>query len=174
MKKILFFISIIIYSINCLGQQIVIDNLVTIKLPNKLMKTSKAAQKGKLETKFKRNHLAGDAFKFASEENMFEIDDLAFNFQAKSKHLEDNYLAEFKRLNDSYFSRYSGYYSTIKQINNRPTIITRLLYENVITYSFITYTETTAFSGKVVLNKVDDDKAKAILDEILKSAKFNK
>ena len=117
MKKVIFLLVCIIYSINCLGQRVIVEDVASVQLPEMAIKLSKAEISDMLnKEKYRNNHLAQRYFVDASPDNVFHIDDIIIKLHAQIAKVEDGRLASIKQSGDLTFTYDLGYSSTIKTI----------------------------------------------------------
>ncbi len=94
MKKIIFLIVGIIYTLTCLGQQIVLSDAVNISLPARAEKLSKEQVSSFTNKRFKNDKIALNTIANTHTPHLYKVDNVFISFFTSAGNTEENHLVK--------------------------------------------------------------------------------
>lgn len=178
MKKILFIITGILFSLNTFAQRISLNKSISVDIPKGGQKITKEQAIIHARTKFNNNKIILGHFANTPVGNrLYKIDNVVITlnpFDTTKVKLRKGYALLIKNGVDEMAHGDPTYKSSLETINNNTVVITNSIYENAGYYYFYCFNanNTREMTGSLVYDKADKDKATAILNHILNSIKF--
>ncbi len=177
MKKITFLIATILYSLNVLSQQVALNNVVGIDLPNGAQKITKEQALAHAGKKFNNDKMVLNSYaNMHTGRILYKFDDIVISLKAfdTTFKFKKGHAEELKKGLDEMARRSTSYTSILKTINNNSIVVTNFINGGAEYYYFYCFNanNTREMTGSLVFDKADKDKATAILDHVLNSIKF--
>ena len=162
-------------------QTIAFNDAISINIPKNAEKLTKQQALDHASKKFKENDIVNNSITRRSTEHIYRIDDVLISLFFSDEHngkkiINEEHLLELKKGFDGIYrlnNNDKSYSSVIKRINNNSVLITNYVVKNVEYYRFFSISNNSrAVTGILEFNVSDEDKAKTILDDLLKSIKI--
>lgn len=176
MKKIIFLLACITFSVACLGQEIALSNTVNIKAPKGMSKLTAEHISGFTKEKF-GDKKALMTMVDNNPKHAYRIDNILISFHSETGAFEESHLQKLKNGLDEMFVKNKTYSSSLETVNGNSVLKTLSSGEaDIRYYNFFALNKekTNIVSGSLQFNKSDENKAKAILDDFLNSLKFKR
>ena len=175
MKKIILISVSLIYCFICKAQQIVInDNVLKISTQQQIKKINKEEIASFIEQKFNNSTTILNSLKSANPNNFYVVDNILITINYGSKKFEENYPEILKKGLDAMNHRDATYKSTIEKIDNNTVLITNDKWKGIGYYYYYCFnsTSTANVRGSMKYNEADEQKATAILNDLVKNIQF--
>lgn len=168
MKKIVFLIMAVIYSLSTIAQQVALNDRVSIELPAGARKITRDEGMTHVGKKFNNDKMALTSIRLIRAGHLYKVDDIliSLNVFDKKPKVPVTYLSDLKKGLDIITKRgdASHYTSNLKKINNNSVLITNDMQGKVGYYSFdyLNADNTQEITGTLHYHK----------DDLLNSIKF--
>ncbi len=177
MKKIIFLIAAILFSLNTFAQQVALTDAISIDIPMGAQKITKEQVIAYVIKKFNPEKLILDNYTDLPARHSYKIDDvlvLLNPFDSTKVELRKGYMLSLKKGLDEMNHGNSTYTSSFKKVNNNSVVIINYIAGNIEYYHFYcrNVNNARALNGTIQFDQADKDKATAILEHILNSIKF--
>ena len=178
MKKIAFLILCSIYSLTCLGQQIALNDTVSIRLPDGAEKLNKDQISSFVNKKYSNNNIALRAKTTAYPEYVYKINEVLIMFNPKNDgtKVDNDFLLNRQRGFDEMMKKNKSHNSFLKNINGNQILVEYYTITNVGHYSVSCRDSTYSRSLGISLQFDESDKGKAtkIVDDLINNISFTK
>ena len=176
MKKLLFLIVGLTYSLTTTAQKIALSNKININLPSKSEKLSKDQILAFVNERFKNDEIALTAAQNTNPDHTYVADNVLVTLFYGNKSVNENYLLQTKKGLDEMSRKDKSYTSSIETIKNNKVLVINQTAGNVGYYHFYCYDNknSSAVNGRLEFNIADKAKATKILSDILNGVEFAK
>lgn len=177
MKKLILLLTLTLYSLASIAQQIALSDKAIMEPPKKMRKLSKAEIGSVASQKFSKTRFLLDNIK-NSPNQMYQIDDMVIfiNTSESSQTTKPihGYLKKLKLATDNVHHSDKSYSSSIETIGGKNVFIMNHIMEGINLYNFFTINKAEEFvvNGYVQYNAGDEVKARAVLEDVIKGIKF--
>lgn len=176
MKRIVFLVFCIIYSISAAGQQVItLNNLVSIGLPKEAEKISKEQAIVHVSTKFHTNsNMMINSISHRNKASIYKVDNVLVSLFTDNHSVQASHLLELKKGFDEMSAVDEGYTSTLKKINGISILVLSYPRGGTGRYNFYSFNSgnSKAITGIIEFNNADKNEASDILNQLLNSIKF--
>jgi|GEM_PF-2647861 len=176
MKKIIFLISAVLYSLASVGQQVALNNEVSINIPKEAKKITKEEALAHAGRRFNSDKYVLKSINDRTTRYTYKVNDIlvsltVFDHMAKVK---EGFLSENKKGLDAMNSSNKTYTSSLQKINNNSVLIMNYIAGEVEYYRFVCYSPDNSkeMTGVLEFDKIDKNEATSILNHLLNSIKF--
>lgn len=177
MKKLIFILIGIIFSLSTFAQRVAFNKSVAIDMPKELQKVTKEQAQAHANEKFKGNKaLLSFSDIDTTNSRLYKVDDVIIQLRWDDTivNFEPGYAAALKKGQDALGRKQLNYTSSLKVINGNTVVVINNIVQGT-GYSFFycfNASNTRSINGRLVYNKKDKDKVPAIMDHILNGIKF--
>jgi|SRR6185312_9490456 len=178
MKKTVFLMLSVIYSITTSAQQTQLSSSISINIPSDAQKLNKNEALAHARKKFNNDKIALLSVGQIRDDHVYKIRDILVSLNVSDAKLKVNntYLSDLKKGFDALTKRgnATNYTSNLRKINNNNVLITNEIQGNVGYCYFycLNANHTREITGALHYSKEDAIEAEAILDQLLNSIKF--
>ncbi|HTD98563.1 MAG TPA: hypothetical protein VK668_04730 [Mucilaginibacter sp.] len=171
MKRIIFLIAGLVFSISCMSQQPNLSSVVSIKLPDKAEKLNRTQSSSYLKENFKKSKVPLD------KENIYIKDGVIISFwdlsvSGDNKRSLQNSKAELLEVLKIDKNLKVNEANIITINHNQFLVINYQEGDEVYLRFYSDYKNNKNISGLIQFKKPDEDKAKGLLDTLLKTIQF--
>lgn len=177
MKRLLFLTIGVFYCLLSMGQQVILNDAVNVKLPQRAEKLNKEQALSYVGKQFNNNKSALYAIRNTNQ--LYKVDNVLISFFTAKGSIEDDHLNKLKKGLDETSKNDKTYTSSIRTVNGNQILVTHYSRSDIEYYDFFCFSGnksnlTSAISGGLQFAKADHDNGTAILTDILNSLEFVK
>ncbi|SDQ00462.1 hypothetical protein SAMN05428975_5404 [Mucilaginibacter sp. OK268] len=177
MKKVIFLLISIIYSLSSVAQQTSLNEMVSIQLPVGAKKLNNEQAMAFINNKFGSDVAASNILK-TNPEHVYLINDILVSFipGTAGGPFGGDYLLNEKKGLDGLFKKTAGYTSQIKTVNNNQILVCHYMTKSFGIYRFLSInsTGTRSLNCRLQFDKADIDKGALLSDNLLQNIMFTK
>jgi len=177
-KKIFFLIVTVLYSLSSMGQQVALNNGVSIDIPAHAQTITKGEAVAHAAKKFNNDESALKSVNNIHTKYIYKIDDIliSLNVFDETTKISNAYLSDLKKGHDILAKKaeLTDYTSSLRKINNNSVLTITHIFNNVVYCNFycLNANNTREITGALHYHKNDAAEAQSVLEKLLNSIKF--
>jgi hypothetical protein len=178
MKKILFILTAVLFSLSTFAQRVAFNKSIGIEMPKNLNKISKEQALSHANEKFKGDKIASSFYTDIDTSNsrLYQVGDIIVELKSVDSivHFEAGHAEKLKRELDGMARKVHSYTSFLKIIDNNTVVVTNSIVGTIGYCYFFCFNEknTRLMSGCLIYAEADKDKVMAVANDVITGIKF--